>query len=657
LTGYTGLLPLMLAAVGVCASRHRLLAWFWLAAGLLAFVLTLGDATPVARLVYRLPVVSGFRVPARHFIETTFAISVLSGLGIAAIQRERTTRRAVLGAVFTGATLMALGLLVAHLSRLTEYADKKGISHLSLSPRTNSAIAIPLLAFLAASAGLIYWHKRPRSVFRSALLLTILTLDLASFGWFHDWSGYSPHKSILSPPPIASRYREVLSTTHQRVLSARGVRGSVNELPPNLSRLWGVPSVNGYGPLIISRVSQLLSLSGTGGVEQAWHNPSDQSLNIMGARYLLLPRGETMTDAHGINWAAEDMGLWLGSGCDKPQPDSVRFELSSSFRASKIGIVSRLACSSGTPEGEEVARILVSDDNGNVQAQSLLAGRDTSEWAYDCNVVKPHMQHRRAEVFKTFSASMYDEPCEGHMYVTELALGRAQNIKSVKIQWVGRSGALILEKVNLIDELTERTEPLDYAAASSDRWRLVENANGVRVYENSQARPRAWLVSEAINVRPEEALATIKSSRLPDGRSFDPSKTVLTEEPINLAPHAADNRASAQIIHLSGSMMEARTSSASSALLVTSDVYYPGWQATIDGAATRLFRVNYALRGVAVPPGEHVVRFVFRPRSFYYGAAISAISLLALGPLIFYSCVERHSSVVPVEPTNRSAAH
>jgi len=76
--------------------------------------------------------------------------------------------------------------------------------------------------------------------------------------------------------------------------------------------------------------------------------------------------------------------------------------------------------------------------------------------------------------------------------------------------------------------------------------------------------------------------------------------------------------------------MEVRTKSTRAGFLVTSDAYYPGWRASIDGRDAWLYRADYAIRGVMVPAGEHTVRFEYRPRSFYLGAAISLISILLL---------------------------
>jgi hypothetical protein len=50
-------------------------------------------------------------------------------------------------------------------------------------------------------------------------------------------------------------------------------------------------------------------------------------------------------------------------------------------------------------------------------------------------------------------------------------------------------------------------------------------------------------------------------------------------------------------------------------VLVFSEVYYPGWTATVDGQEVELGRVNYALRALRVPAGQHEVVLTFRPKT------------------------------------------
>jgi uncharacterized membrane protein YfhO len=71
------------------------------------------------------------------------------------------------------------------------------------------------------------------------------------------------------------------------------------------------------------------------------------------------------------------------------------------------------------------------------------------------------------------------------------------------------------------------------------------------------------------------------------------------------------------------------------ALLVLSDVYYPGWQGYVDGTRVPIYRTDAAFRGVAVPAGSHEVRMRFWPRSLRAGLAMAAagaaLMLAALG--------------------------
>lgn len=53
---------------------------------------------------------------------------------------------------------------------------------------------------------------------------------------------------------------------------------------------------------------------------------------------------------------------------------------------------------------------------------------------------------------------------------------------------------------------------------------------------------------------------------------------------------------------------------------VFSEIFYKrGWRAWIDNQETPIVRTNYVLRGLSIPAGRHIVRFFFRPTSFYVG--------------------------------------
>lgn len=65
-------------------------------------------------------------------------------------------------------------------------------------------------------------------------------------------------------------------------------------------------------------------------------------------------------------------------------------------------------------------------------------------------------------------------------------------------------------------------------------------------------------------------------------------------------------------------------------VVVFSEIYYPGWTATIDGEPTELGRVNYILRALNVKPGSHEVVLDFHPTSVKVTEAVAYVGYVAL---------------------------
>jgi uncharacterized membrane protein YfhO len=66
------------------------------------------------------------------------------------------------------------------------------------------------------------------------------------------------------------------------------------------------------------------------------------------------------------------------------------------------------------------------------------------------------------------------------------------------------------------------------------------------------------------------------------------------------------------------------------ALLVLSDVYYPGWQGYVDGAKVPIYRTDATFRGIEVPAGSHEVEMRFFPRSLSVGLGLALVGLFLL---------------------------
>ncbi|HEU4477878.1 MAG TPA: YfhO family protein [Pyrinomonadaceae bacterium] len=658
LMGYAGLLPLALAGVAVFKWKQKSLRVFWLCAGALSMLLAMGSATPLARLIYKMPILSQFRAPGRHLIEFTFAISVLSGLGIAVLIQQRADTRLLRKIVL----LSSLGIAVISITILTmsgrfvRWAAEKGVE-LNLLSWAKEAVGVPLIIFVLAMAALIFWHKAPDSVWRNVLVFSIVIIDLGTFGWFYQWNYSTVNESVLQPNANAYRYKDSLLQNHQRLLPTHGTLAPITELPPNLSKLWGIPNASGYNSLIFLRLNRLLSMTDVGDVKALdWKNPDDQSLNLMAVRYLFAtsndrrrgerivtagnkneshPSADITVDEQGTSWFKSDMNIALGSGCNQSNRDFLALELPTLVESNGIAVVTTLACSPQIPDGTAVAQLRMIEANGNVEVRNLVAGQDTSEWAYDCGHVKPFIKHRRAPIFFSYPAQPEGKPCEGHFYLTRFDWEGMKKIKSIEMKWISGSGSIAIQKLSLINHPSGSSTPV--AATEFQGWRLTETADA-HVYENLRAMPRAWLVPEVVALSADEALRAIKTSRLPDGRAFDAKRTALTEEAVTMPSEGADQQSTAQVTLLSDTEMEVRTSSRIASFLVTSDVYYPGWHASVDGKKVKLYQADYLLRGVEVPAGQHLVRFEYFPRRLFIGAGVSGLSLMVLGSLALANC-------------------
>jgi len=154
-----------------------------------------------------------------------------------------------------------------------------------------------------------------------------------------------------------------------------------------------------------------------------------------------------------------------------------------------------------------------------------------------------------------------------------------------------------------------------------DRLELVnvDQARKILTYENRDALPKAWYVRNTTVAKTDgETFAALNA---PD---FNPAHTaVLYQQPsVPFAPQ--DSGAIPEVTEYQSRRIALKSETASPALLVLSEVYYPaGWKAFIDGQETEIFRTDYVLRSVIVPAGSHEVVFSFDPPLYHAGWVLS----------------------------------
>ena len=134
---------------------------------------------------------------------------------------------------------------------------------------------------------------------------------------------------------------------------------------------------------------------------------------------------------------------------------------------------------------------------------------------------------------------------------------------------------------------------------------------------NGDALGPVWFVR---NVQFRPSAATVMSSL----SSFHPEDTavVFSSDSAAVAYDAVpkDTDGSIELVKNDNDDVTYLSETTDRRFAVFSEVFYKrGWRAWIDNQETPIIRTNYVLRGLSIPPGRHIVRFFFRPTSFYVG--------------------------------------
>ena len=93
---------------------------------------------------------------------------------------------------------------------------------------------------------------------------------------------------------------------------------------------------------------------------------------------------------------------------------------------------------------------------------------------------------------------------------------------------------------------------------------------------------------------------------------------------------ANDSTATVKLDKYEPNNLQYTVNSKNGGIVVFSEIYYPGWKATVDGQSVELGRVNYILRAVNVKPDKHIVVLDFHPTSISTTETIAYISIVIL---------------------------
>ena len=156
---------------------------------------------------------------------------------------------------------------------------------------------------------------------------------------------------------------------------------------------------------------------------------------------------------------------------------------------------------------------------------------------------------------------------------------------------------------------------LNVLSMLNTKYIVYNDSIGAKIFTNDMSSRSAWFVRENINVKNDNeeiiSLATLE---------FMNSSVSQKIEDKNY-----DNRSyNIELVEKKPNYLKYMAKTDEEGLVVFSEVYYPhGWVSLINGNPIDHFQVNYILRGMEIPKGEHVIEFIFDPDVVKTGSIVS----------------------------------
>lgn len=152
---------------------------------------------------------------------------------------------------------------------------------------------------------------------------------------------------------------------------------------------------------------------------------------------------------------------------------------------------------------------------------------------------------------------------------------------------------------------------------------------------NPHANGNAWFVGQVkyVNNADEEILSL---------HEVNPKEVAVVDRRFEAQlQHAAavqpkDSLSTVRLTRYDANALTYEVSSTQGGVVVFSEIYYPSWQAFVDGKPVDIARADYILRAIRVEPGKHTVEFKFDPKSLHRTEAVANTALVVLMLLFLF---------------------
>jgi hypothetical protein len=640
---YVGLVTLGLALITVL--RIRYLTWhvrFWLGIALFALLLGAGDSTPLANLVFHLPLYDKFRVGARHLILAAFALSVLAGVAIAALGRRDVPQRTLVSGTAILLIALAAGAAVMAYAPSAFTFESRAPLPWTL-PVWTGGVWVQFAIGLASAAVLLASGKRgDRRAWNVTAAALLLADTLYSLPYPVSAAGLTPitiPEAAARPSVHATQLASAAAPLRQRILAPAGThRDAV--APAAWARLWQIPIAGGYGPMLLQTHSTMARMGTNGSVSPYVLGSDDRSLDLLAVRRIVMHTEDLISpptfERNGLTWSAPPLNIAVGrADCHRPYARHLSLPLPAGIEVAEIAMVGHLRCSEDLPSGTEVVRVELRGTGSPLYRTALTVGTEIADRSLADASVAARAKHGPAVVFDDPATTPND-------YLVRIRPPAPVRADQLVLDVHPISGWVVVNRVTVVNGAGHPVplSQLDLSLRDSSRWTEAgrfdtsrtsdrerderrDEETGFIVFENRRALPRAWLVDAVLPVARQDLVEAIRHGQLPDGSAFEPRRMALVDDEAASPRHFSPGPATVAVESIRDGRIVVNVSS-NGGFLVLSETFFPGWRARIADRTLAVERVNLGLQGVAIPAGTHRVEFEFVSRTQQAGIGLSA---------------------------------
>jgi len=594
---YLGLIGLTLAAFGIKKTPARLAL---LALALLGLLFALGLYNPLYALLAAIPPFNLFRVPARWLFLFAFGSALLAGHGLDELSQRR-----------PGLWPLVFGLFLIFLSPLANNLIPAGETG-PLGPPAVRDLAgwlLPLILLTALTLIRLPDRWRAFSIFLLATLELFCAAQILPYNHLTTPEAYSSVRPAMTQLLASS---SAAASVDSRFLSMSALRFDPGDsaelhselnpqlppeavydaivatknkevLSPNLPLAWNVPAVDGYdGGLLPLKNYALFTQLFTGSISADGRLRENLSKGIR-------PDAPTVPDSRLLSLV--NARYLITDKVDDAWIEDIFYDLQFTLTL-KDGEQSTLA---SVPKFQATALGLVADS---------FSGHIHLTFADRSSVDLPS-----SSFLPPSSVLPFPQPATP----TSITL----------------TGPLVARGLSLIDERSGAFQSLTLGP-----YHLVHSGD-VKIYENLNVLPRAFVVPNAVVITDDSAALTALADP-----NFDPASVVILASTPVSGVRSQESEVRSALLRPSSSVLRLPSREAVSSYspeliqltasgpgyLLLTDAYYPGWIATIDDAPVPILRADLMFRAIELPAGSHIVEFRFEPRSVKIGLWISGVT-------------------------------